>query len=63
MKLTLAMVVPRYRVHVQSGAHIDRIVRVAMSPKAGVPMILSPQERRIQAAPIMGAVEELKRAA
>lgn len=56
MKLTLAMAMQRFRWQVQPGARIDRMVRVTMSPKPGVPMVLAPQDRKFQAAPLAGAV-------
>jgi cytochrome P450 len=59
MKLVLAMVMQRFRLQVPAGARIDRVVRVTMSPKTGVPMILAPQDGRFQARPLAGTVADM----
>lgn len=56
MKLTLAMVMQRFRMTVQPGARVDRLVRVTMSPRLGLPMTLMPQDRQFQAMPLTGNV-------
>jgi cytochrome P450 len=59
MKLTLAMIMQRFRWQVRPGARIDRLVRVTMSARRGLPMVLEPQDRRFRAVHITGNVANL----
>lgn len=59
VKLTLAMIWQRFRLTVVRGARIDRRVMITLFPKTGVPMLVSPQDRRFSASPVCGDVLEM----
>ena len=59
LKLSLSMILQRWRLQMQPGARIDRFVRVTMRPKHGLPMVLQPHLRICGAEPICGNIVEL----
>jgi cytochrome P450 len=59
LKLSTAMILQRFRISLLPGARIDRTVRVTMSPKRGLPVVLHPPDRRFQAVPVRGNVREM----
>jgi cytochrome P450 len=59
MKVTLAMMLQRYRFRVVPGSRIDRIVRVTLRPKYGMPVVLHPPDRRFERVPVRGAIHEM----
>ena len=59
MKISLAMILQRFRPEVIPGARIDRVVRVTMSPRHGMPMKLFRQDRQYRRSKICGNVREM----
>jgi hypothetical protein len=59
MKLSLALVMQRFRLTAIHGTRIDRLVRVTMSPRAGLPMILMPQDRQYESVPLRGNIADM----
>jgi cytochrome P450 len=45
IKIALAMIVQRYQLALQPGARIDRRLRITLSPRQGMPMIVLPPDR------------------
>jgi cytochrome P450 len=59
LKLVLAAVVQRYRLRVVPDAQIDRMVRAFLAPRDGMPMLVAPQDRQFQRAPVRGNIHEM----
>ncbi len=59
MQVALAMIVRRFRLRVVPGSRIDRLVRVTMGPRRGLPMSVHPQDRRFEAAAVRGNIHEM----
>jgi cytochrome P450 len=59
MRVSLAMIVQRWRLTVVPGARVDRVVRVTLGPKYGLPMIVTPQDQQFSASPIGGNIHEM----
>ena len=59
IKIVLAMILQRYRLTLRPGARIDRHMRVTLSPKYGMPMILAPQDRRFTRSDPVGNIHEM----
>jgi hypothetical protein len=59
LKLSTAMILQRFRISLLPGTRIDRNVRVTMSPKQGLPVVLHPPDRRFEAVPVRGNVREM----
>ncbi len=59
MKVTLAMVVQRWRLEMAPGARVDRVVKVTLGPKHGMPMIVHPPNGRFEAIPVKGNIHEM----
>jgi cytochrome P450 len=59
LKIALAAVLPRFRITVAPGAHIDRIHQAVTAPRSTVPMHLAPQDRAFRANPCSGNILDL----
>jgi cytochrome P450 len=59
IKVALGMILQRWRPSVVPGTRIDRQVRITMSPRRGLPMILHPQDRRFRAVEVRGNVHAM----
>jgi cytochrome P450 len=61
IKIVLALILQRYRLAVRPGARIDRHVKITMSPKYGMPMIVAPQDRQFakSKAGVRGNIHEM----
>jgi cytochrome P450 len=59
LKLSTAMILQRFRFTVLPGTRIDRVVRVTLSPKRGLPVSIHPPDRRFQAVPVHGNIREM----
>jgi cytochrome P450 len=46
VKIILTMILQRFRLELAPGARVDRMVTATMGPRQGVPMVVSPQDRR-----------------
>ena len=56
MKMTVAMILQRFRFSIVPDARIDQTVRVTMWPKHGLPMTFHKQDRRFKAVRVRGNV-------
>lgn len=59
MKVSLPMILQRYRLAVVAGARIDRAFKVTLTPKHGMPMIVSRQDRQFTKATVRGNIHEM----
>lgn len=59
LKVVLALVLQRYRLQLLPGSRIDRQVHITLSPKAGMPMLVAPQDRRFRQVPVRGTIGEM----
>ena len=59
LRISLAMIVQRWRLAMVPGARIDRTVRVALAPKHGLPMIAHPLGGPFESAPVRGNIHEM----
>jgi len=59
LKISLAMILQRFRLTVMPGARIDRYVDFSLSPKYGLPMSLHRQDRQFRASPVRGDIHEM----
>jgi cytochrome P450 len=59
IKLQLAMLLQRFRLSLRDVARIDRHLRVTLSPKYGMPMMVSPQDRRFAEGDVRGDIHEV----
>ncbi len=59
IKLVIAMVVQRYRLTLVPGARIDRQVRLTLSSKHGMPMVVRPQDRRFSRSVLRGNIQDM----
>jgi cytochrome P450 len=59
IKIALAMIVQRYRLALQPGARIDRQLRVTLSPKHGMPMVVAAQDRQFRRTEVRGDIHEM----
>ncbi|MBA3470561.1 MAG: cytochrome P450 [Herpetosiphonaceae bacterium] len=58
-KITLSIILQRYRLTVVPGAVIDPVVKPILSPKTGVPMIVAHQDRRFRKTDIRGTIHSM----
>jgi cytochrome P450 len=59
IKVALSLILRRWQVQVVPGARIDRSVQVTMAPRHGLPMLLQPRGRRLQAVPVRGDIHDM----
>jgi len=59
MKITLVMLLQRFRFQVVPGTRIDRVVRITMTPRYGMPMTLHPIDRQFAASKVRGQIHEM----
>lgn len=59
IRLAVTMIVPRWRINVVPNARIDRKLGISLGPSHGLPVVLARQDRRLQAAPIVGNLREM----
>jgi cytochrome P450 len=59
IKIVLAMILQRYRLTIQPGARIDRQLRVTLSPKHGMPMVVAAQDRQFRRTEVRGDIHEM----
>ena len=59
IKVALAMILTRFRLTVQPGARIDRLVQVMMRPRQGLPMSIHRQDGRFAAVPVRGDIHDM----
>jgi cytochrome P450 len=59
LKISLAIVLQRFRFTVIRGALIDRVVRITMNPRYGMPMVLHENDRRYESSEVRGQIHEM----
>ena len=59
LKISLAIMLQKFRFTVVSGARIDRVVRITMSPRHGMPMLLTENDRCYQSSEVRGQIHEM----
>ncbi len=59
LKISLAMMLQKFRFTVVPGARIDRVVRITMNPRYGMPMLLRKNDRRYESSEVRGQIHEM----
>lgn len=59
LKISLAIMLQKFRFTVAPGARIDRVVRITMNPRYGMPMLLTKNDRRFQSSEVRGQILEM----
>jgi len=59
IKIVLAMLLQRYRLAVVPGARVDRQIKITLSPKGGIPMVVAPPDRRFGKTEVRGNIHEM----
>jgi len=59
IKIALSMILQRYRIQVVPGSRIDRFVRITLTPRFGMPMLIAPQDRCFSRSPVCGNIHEM----
>jgi len=59
MKISLSMILQRFRLTVVPGSRIDRLVQVTMRPKFGIPMTIHHQDRQFRSVAVRGNIHEM----
>jgi cytochrome P450 len=59
LKISLATMLQQFRFTVVPETRIDRIVRITMQPRQGLPMIISRNDRQFAASPVQGQIREM----
>lgn len=59
IKITLAMILQKWRLTVVPGSRIDRTVKVTMGPRHGLPMTIHKQDRCFQKVRVHGDIHEM----
>jgi hypothetical protein len=59
LKISLAMMLQKFRLTVVPGARIDRVVRITMNPRYGMPMLLKENDGRYESSEVRGQIHEM----
>ncbi|PYL04581.1 MAG: cytochrome P450, partial [Verrucomicrobia bacterium] len=59
LKISLAIMLQKFRFTVAPGVCIDRVVRITMNPRYGMPMRLTKNDRRFQSSEVRGQIHEM----
>lgn len=59
LKILLAVMLQKFRFAVVPGSKIDRVVKVTLNPRQGLPMILHPSDGRYEAVAVRGQICEM----
>ena len=59
LKISLAMMLRRFRFTLVPGARIDPTIRITMNPRNGMPMQIDPNDRQHTASPVRGRIREM----
>ncbi|MDQ2868310.1 MAG: cytochrome P450 [Verrucomicrobiota bacterium] len=59
LKISIAMILQRFRFTVVPGTRIDRVVRITMNPRGGLPMQLEKQDRKFSRSSVIGQIREM----
>jgi len=59
LKISLAMILQRFRFTVVPGTRINRIVAISMNPRHGLPMIIAKKDRNYSVSEVRGQIREM----
>ena len=59
LKISLAMILQRFRFTVVPGTRIDRVVAISMNPRHGLPMIVAKKDRNYSVSEVRGQINEM----
>ena len=59
LKVSLAMMLQRFRFSMVPGTRIDRVIRITMAPREGLPMMVYPNDRKFAASEVRGQIHEM----
>jgi cytochrome P450 len=59
LKISLAMILQRFRFTVVPGTRINRIVAISMNPRHGLPMIMAKKDRNYSISVVRGQIREM----
>jgi cytochrome P450 len=59
IKISIAMMLQRFRFTVVPGIRIDRTSRITMNPTKGLPMMVCPNDRKFTASEVRGQIREM----
>ena len=59
LKISLVIMLQKFRFAMVRGAQIDRAVRITMSPRHGMPMVLYKNDRRYESSQVRGQIHEM----
>lgn len=59
LKISLAMMLQKFRFSVVPGSRIDRVIRITMGPREGLPMTVHPNDRKFAASEVCGQIHEM----
>ena len=59
LKVSLAMMLQRFRFSIVPGTRIDRVIRITMAPREGLPMTVYPNDRKFAASEVRGQIHEM----
>jgi cytochrome P450 len=59
LKISLAIMLQKFRFASVRGAQIDRVVRITMNPRYGMPMVLHENDRRFESSKVRGQIHEM----
>ncbi len=59
LKIALALMLQRFRFSVVPGTRIDRVVRITMQPRHGIPMKIFDNDRQYSASEVSGQIREM----
>jgi cytochrome P450 len=59
IQISLAMLLQKFRFAVVPGTRIDRVVRITMQPRGGMPMLLVANDRKFSASKVHGQIHEM----
>jgi len=59
LKISLAIILQKFRFTIVPGAQIDRVVRITMNPRYGMPVVLHENDRRYESSEVRGQIHEM----
>ena len=59
LKISLSLMLQKFRFTVVPGARIDRVVQITMVPRHGMPMTLSENDRQYVASEVTGQIHDM----
>ena len=59
MKISVSMILQRFRLQVVSGAKVERVVRVTMSPRYDIPIRIFEQDRKFTRSDVRGNIHDM----